>query len=172
MAYIQVVLIASLVVFVIARRFAGSPVRAQSFLIPAGLAAYGLIQLRGAHIGVTDLGFLVVEAVLALAIGAARGTTIRLYVRDGVLWQRYQLMTLVAWVGAIALRVGLTVVGHLAGVHVVSASLLLVLGLNFLGEALVVARRAQPRSLPERRPASVRQHHGAAVAPGRRTVRV
>jgi hypothetical protein len=158
MTYVQVVLIAAVIVFVIARRFAGSPVRAQSFVLPAGLAVYGLVQLRGAHVGVTDIGFLAVEILLSLAVGAARGTTIALFVREGVLWQRYRWATLAAWVGAIALRVGLTVVGHLAGVHVVSSSLLLVLGLSLLAEALVVGYRAQ--------------RHGAPLAPARRTVRV
>src|SRR5262249_41023871 len=149
--------IAAVIVYVIARRFAGSPVRAQSFVLPAALAGYGLLQLRGAHVGLADIAFLAVEAVLPLAIGAAPGTPIKLYVRDGLLWQRYRWTTLVAWVGAIALRVGLTVLGHLTGVSVIASSLLFVMGLNLLAEAVVVGVRAQ--------------RHGAPIAP-RRPVRV
>jgi hypothetical protein len=158
MSILQVLIIAAVVVFVIVRRFAGSPVQARSLVLPLGVTAYGVVMLRHAHVGTVDVAFLAVEVLLALAVGALRGTTIRLYVRDGYLWQRYQWSTLAAWVAAIALRVGLSVVGQLAGVHLVTQSLLLVLGLSLVAEALVVGRRAL--------------RHGAPTVAGRRTVRV
>ena len=158
MTYLQILLIAAVIVVVIARRFAGAPVRARSLVLPLGLSVYGVVLLRGRHIGLTDLVFLAVELVLAFGVGALRGTTIALYVRDGHLWQRYRWSTLAAWLGAIALRVGLAVGGHLAGVHIVTSSLLLVLGVSLVAEALVVEQRAR--------------RHGAPILPGRRGVRV
>lgn len=154
----QIALIVLVVGYIIVRRFAGSPMRAQSFVLPLGVAAYGGFQLWGHPLSVTDLGFLAIEMLLALGVGALRGSTIKLFVRDGVLWQRYQLTTLAAWVASIALRAGLVVLGQLAGVHVVTSSLFLVLGVSLLAEAFVVGQRAV--------------RHGAPIAPGRRTVRV
>jgi len=47
----QILVIAGLVVFMIVRRFTGQPVQANSFVLPLGITIYGLIQLRGAHVG-------------------------------------------------------------------------------------------------------------------------
>ncbi len=158
MNLIQILLIATVFVVVIVRRFAGAPVRARSLVLPLAIAAYGAYLLRGAHLGAGDVAFLALEAVLGFGVGALRGTTIALYVRDGVLWQRYRWSTLAVWVAAIALRVGMAVGGQLIGLHVPQASLMLVLGLSFVGEGLVVGQRAI--------------RHGAPIAPSRRAVRV
>src|SRR5579859_2933865 len=158
MSLVQILLIAIVVVAVIVRRFAGAPVRARSLVLPLAIAAYGAYLLRGVHLGAIDVAFLALEAVLGFGVGALRGSTIALYVRDGVLWQRYRWSTLAVWVAAIALRVGLTVGGQLAGVHVAQSSLMLVLGLSFVGEGLVVGQRAI--------------RYGAPMAASRRAVRV
>jgi hypothetical protein len=158
MTLVQIALVVLVVGYVVVRRFAGSPMRSRSYLLPLGVAAYGGFQLWGHPVSVTGAGFLAVQLLLALGVGALRGTTIQLFVRDGVLWQRYQLTTLAAWVASIALRLGLVELGRLAGVPVATSSLLLVLGVSLLAEAFVVGQRAV--------------RHGAPIAPGRRTVRV
>ena len=158
MNILQILLIAAILAVVIVRRFAGQPVRAQSVVLPLGIAAWGLVQLRGAHPGPTDLAFVAAQAVFALAVGAARAATIRLYLRDGQLWQRYHWSTLVVWLAAIAMRFGFAVAGQLTGVHVVASSLLFVLGLSLVAEAALVGYRARAT--------------GAPLAPPRRRVRL
>src|SRR2546430_17236207 len=69
MTYLQILLIAAVVVVVIARRFAGAPVRARPLVLPVGLSVYGAVLLRGQHIGLTDVVFLAVELVLAFGVG-------------------------------------------------------------------------------------------------------
>jgi hypothetical protein len=143
MNFLTLALVVLLVGYLIARRFGGQPLRAQNLVLPLAITVFGGYQLRGHHLGPADLAFLAVEALLALAVGAARGATIHLYVRDGHLWQRYRWATLGVWVIAIALRVGLVAGGHLVGVSVATSSILLVLGISLIGEALIVAQRAR-----------------------------
>jgi hypothetical protein len=154
MNLIVILLVVALVVTMIVRRFLGQPVRAQSFVLPLGISVWGLTQLRGVHPGAVDLAFLAVEALLAVAVGLARGTTIQLYLRGGQLWQRYRWSTLAVWIAAILLRLGSVVVGRLAGAHVATQSLTLMLGISFLAEAAVVGWRVA--------------RTGAPVAPSRR----
>jgi hypothetical protein len=101
--------------------------------------------LRGA-----DVLFLVGGGLAVLALGALRGTSVHVYQRDGVLWQRYQGITLAWWAAAIAARVGLM---GLAGALGVSAglsgtSILLAAGLNLFGEAAVVLARGAATGVP------------------------
>jgi len=148
MNILQILLIAGLVVFVIVRRFAGQPVQAKSSVLPLGITVWGLVQLRGIHPGPADLAFLAIEALVAIAVGLARGATIQLYRKAGQLWQRYRWTTLAVWLAAIALRAGMVVGGHLMGVHVVTQSLTFVLGLSFVAEAALVAWRAAQTGAP------------------------
>jgi hypothetical protein len=145
----QALLIAVLVVLVIGRRFAGQPLRAQSLLIPVGLTVWAGYQLRGAHLTVNDIGFLLISVVLGLASGAARGITVHLYPRDGHLWMRYRWLTAVVWLASIALRVGLVVGAHLAGVGLSSGStIMLTLGVSLIAEVAVVGARAARTGIP------------------------
>ena len=104
MNIVEILVIVALVIVMIARRFAGQPVRAQSVILPLVISGWGLTQLRGVHLGTVDIAYLAVEALLAIAAGLARGATIQLYVRDGHLWQRYRWSTLAVWVAMIVLR--------------------------------------------------------------------
>ncbi len=148
MNILQILLIAGLIVFVIVRRFAGQPVQAKSSVLPLGITVWGLIQLRGVHPTGADLAFLAIEALVAIGVGLARGATIQLYRKAGQLWLRYRWTTLIVWLAAIALRAALVVGGHLMGVHVVTQSLMFVLGLSFVAEAGLVACRATQAGVP------------------------
>ncbi len=141
----QMLLIAAAVIYVIAKRFAGSPVGTRSLLIPLGLTAYGVYQLAGdPHaFGLTAVALLVIEAVIAVGAGAARAVTIKLYPHDGHLWQRYTVRTLAVWIGMIALRAGFLVAGHAVGVSLPEAGTILsMFGLSMVVESLLVSRRA------------------------------
>jgi hypothetical protein len=79
-----------------------------------------------------------------------RGLTVKVFVQNGHVWYRYTLTTLGVWLGMAALRVGQLFAGR--AVHadeaVLSAGLLVVLGLSFLGEAAIVGRRAIATGAP------------------------
>ncbi len=146
----QILLIAIVVIFLIGRRFAGSPVGARSLLVPVGLTAWGFSQLSHQHhFGTLDVALLSVEAVVALAAGAARAATIKLYERDGHLWQRYQVTTLAVWVAMIGLRIGFVAAGSVLGASLpTQGTLLLTFGLSLVVETLLVAKRAAATGTP------------------------
>ena len=145
----QLLLIAVVVVLVIGRRFVGQPLRAQSLLIPVGLTAWAGYQLVDQHLTGTDIGFLLICAVLGLASGSARAVTVLLYPRDGHLWMRYGWLTAAVWLASIALRIGLVAGGHLAGVGLSSASsTMFTLGVSLLAEVALVGYRAARTGIP------------------------
>jgi hypothetical protein len=141
-------ILAVAVLVLVARRFAGQPLRGRPLVLPLAITGYGLFQLRTAHFGAVDLTFLAIEVLLGLGVGAIRGLTIQLYGRDGQLWQRYRWTTLLAWLALIGVRIGLAVAGRVAGVDIVTSSILLVLGLSLVAEALVVQQRVRRRYSP------------------------
>lgn len=162
---VSVLVAVVLAVFLIGRRFQGAPVRLRRLsVLPLVLIVIGFVQISHEVHGTLpgkDLSLLVVSGLAALAIGAVRGVTVSLYERDGVLWQRYRAATLVAWIAAIAVRIGFVVLAHGVGAHVAGSesTLLLMLGLSFLGEGLVVLSRGRMGGIPiaaEARPGSVR----------------
>jgi hypothetical protein len=144
----QIPVIAAVVVWIIAKRFAGAPVGSKSFVIPAVMVIYGFSQMHG-RLSAVDIGFLVVELVVALAAGLARGFSIRLYLRDGHLWQRYTLVTLGVWLAMIALRLGFAFgAAHLGATLSAGATVLVTFGLSMVIETLVVNKRAADTGHP------------------------
>ncbi len=155
MSAVQILVIAALVIFTIVRRFTGSPVGARSMAIPLALTGYGVYTLAQQMHGVpsaADVTLLGGELVLGIVAGLARGTTIRLYVRDGVLWQRYSVATLLIWIAMIAVRLGFAVAGHAMGADLSATGVSMVaFGLSLVVESLLVTARAT--------------RHGAPIAP-------
>jgi hypothetical protein len=147
---LQLVLIVAIVILVIGRRFMGQPLRAQSLLIPVGLTAWAGYQLINQHhVTGTDIGFLLACALLGAASGAGRGVTVRLYPRDGHLWMRYGWLTAAVWVATIAVRAGLVIGGHLAGIGLsTTPTTVFTLGVSLVAEVLVVGARAARTGLP------------------------
>jgi hypothetical protein len=145
----QIALIAAIVVFMIIRRFLGQPLQAKSLVVPTLLTVWGIYQLRHDHVTALDAGFLAVSAVVGLAAGAARGTTIKIFSRDGHLWHRYRPVTLAVWVGTVLLRLGMSAGGHLAGVDLdTEATLLVMFGISLFAESGIVAIRAARTGVP------------------------
>jgi hypothetical protein len=145
----QAVLIAAVVIFVIVRRFAGRPLTARFLLVPVGLTVWGAYQLHGHRVSALDLGFLVISAIVGLALGVARGSTIQIYRRGGHLWQRYRPATLAVWVLTVLVRIGLSAGGHGVGVDLdTDSSLLLTFGISLIVEGAVVALRAGRTGVP------------------------
>jgi hypothetical protein len=148
MNLLVILAVAVLVLVLVARRFAGQPLRSRPLVLPLAITGYGLFQLRTMHFGVVDLTFLAIEVVFSVGVGAIRGLTTQLYERAGQLWQRYRWTTLLAWLALIGVRIGLGFAGRAAGVDIVTSSILLVLGLSLVAEALVVQQRVQRRYSP------------------------
>jgi hypothetical protein len=153
MSFLWIAVAVVAVGYVMVRRFAGEPVRLKRLVVlPLGLAAWGVLNLgKVAHgLSTVDVVVLVVEGLVAVLAGMVRGATIQVYVRDGYLWQRYRALTIAVWVALAAVRVGLGFGAAALGAHraVLSASLLLMLGLSLLGEAAVVVPRGLALGVP------------------------
>ncbi len=152
MSAVQILIIAALVIYSIGRRFAGSPVGARSMTIPFALTGYGVYTLAHTMHGTpspADIALLGVELVLGIVAGLARGVTIRLYVRDGVLWQRYTVVTLLIWIAMIAVRVGFAFAGHAMGANLsAGGASMATFGLSLVVESLLVTARATRHGAP------------------------
>src|SRR5262249_25778807 len=139
-------IVAGAVIWMIIRRFAGSPVGAKTLALPIALTVYGLVQLdhgRHGHFTATEIGLLAIEALVGVLAGLGRGLTIKLYERDGHLWQRYTVVTLAVWIAMIAVRMGLAAGGHAIGAAVpTGGALTAVFGVSLVIESLVVQKRA------------------------------
>ncbi|OIK07681.1 hypothetical protein [Streptomyces monashensis] len=153
MNVLHVLAAVGVVIFVIVRQLSGEPLRAKRLiLLPAILAVIGFTSLgkSGRHLTTTDLACLVISAVIAAGIGGAQGALIRLRPRDGVLWARMPVRGLWLWLALVASRVVMTFVATALHAHVAgsSAPILLLLGVNRLGQAAVVTPRALASGVP------------------------
>jgi hypothetical protein len=152
--FLQVTLIVAAVGYVLFSRFRGQPLRVRrAVVLPLVLAVLGAVTVAHAlpH-GLTgaDVVFLVGGGLVAFAIGALRGTSVLIYPQDGVLWLRYRGVTLAWWVVSIAARFGLVALAGPLGVSAGLAvnSILLVAGLNLLGEVVVALVRGAATGVP------------------------
>jgi len=145
---VVVTLVLAVVGYVLASRIAGQPVNTRRLLVlPGVLTAMGLLELSGAvtsGVRPQDLGLLAVGLAAAAGLGAARGATVTVAVRDGRPWLRYRPVTLGLWAATVAVRVGLTVLAHTAGAAVAGSgpALLVSVGVTLLAEGAVVTHRA------------------------------
>lgn len=139
------VVVVVLVVAVVIRRFRGEPLNARDLFVPpvalVGIGTYtpvDNVRPEGA-----DLAWVVAGAVTGLLLGALRGLTPRLFVRDGHLWQRYTAWTLLVWAASVAVNAGLGVLASAAGTPGQMRPMTLSIGVSLLGEGLVLALRAR-----------------------------
>jgi hypothetical protein len=148
MSEAQALLVAVAVILIIGRRFIGSPVGAKSMVVPLALMGAGVAQIHG-HLTSKDIALLAVEVVVSLAAGVARAYTIKLFLKDGHLWQRYTVITLLVWIAMIAVRVGFAAFGHWWGATLASgATVMIAFGFSIFVEALVVSMRASQTGAP------------------------
>jgi hypothetical protein len=143
---LEILIGAAVVVYMFARRIAGEPLNARRLVVlPAVLTIWGASRLTHVHGGLhgVDVAMIGVIVAASLMLGLVRGATIRVFVRDGHPWQRYTVVTIGVWALAIAVRLGADWAGHLVGASTsaLAASLVLAVGVSFLGEAAVVGTR-------------------------------
>jgi len=143
----DIILIIAGVGYILARRLLGELLEAKRLLIvPVVLTVIGAGQL--AHIkavNATTVSFIVVGCLISVGIGLVRGRTVHLGERDGVLWMRYTVGTLLLWVLNLAAKVALWPFEHAVSPSATSAAnhgLLLSIGLGVVAESLMVLYRA------------------------------
>ncbi|MFD8085764.1 DUF1453 domain-containing protein [Kitasatospora sp. NPDC059722] len=150
-------LIAAVVAVVVVRRLNGEPLNARDlFAPPVVLTGIGLWTVsRHAGLHAADYAWIAAGAVLGTALGAARGVTVRVYERDGVLWQRYTWRTFLVAGISLAVMAGFAALAAHFGLAADARPVQLSIGTGFLGEALAVGHRALSSGTPfapERRP--------------------
>ena len=153
MSILQIVLIVAVAALVIGKRLTGRPVDSRrSVVMPGVLAVYGffLLHKSGTTLTHTDQVWLAVQGVVSVAVGLVRGSTVRLYERDGYLWARYRPITLALWAGSIAARFGLeaAAIGAGADKPAMTSSITLMFGLSLAAESLIVLPRAYASGIP------------------------
>ncbi|QUQ71883.1 hypothetical protein [Kutzneria sp. CA-103260] len=154
MSTLVFILIGALVVLrVLGKQLVGSVVTARSLvLMPAILIVIGLGSAASA-ISLAKPGeilFFLLDAVIVVGLGLARGASTRLSVRDGGLFQKGTALTLVLWLATIAIRVGAVFLGQSLGVAgtLTTASVLLLFGATIAAQNAVIYFRAQQQRLP------------------------
>lgn len=144
--------IAAALVAMIVKRFMGEPLNVRDLAGPAiVLTAIGLHDAQS---------FTVLPLVVGFVFGILRGVTIKLFEKDGHLWQRYTWQTLVVW--AVSIAVGL-LLGQ-TGPRTLS------IGVGLLGELCSVGVKAlrtgvgfaPERSLLERLEERFSKGHGSS----------
>ncbi|HZE40583.1 MAG TPA: hypothetical protein VE172_17410 [Stackebrandtia sp.] len=120
------------------------------FMILLGITSGGLVDPH--HLGLSIV-LLVIELVMAAALGMARAASVKLWTDDkGVAWSRGTWRTAVMWLVSMATRIVMLLTGEFVWhVHTSSQSVLIFVGLTIGVQGLVVARRS---ALASREPAS------------------
>jgi hypothetical protein len=151
MTITNVLLYLALIGFIVHRRMQGKPVQSAKKLLvlPVILTIIGGQDLSHATLNSVDEVVVVLGSTLSLGLGAVRGFTDKVSVRDGRPWVRWSGASLAIFSASLVSKLVIDVVGVAAGGTTagVTSSLLLAFGLMTLGEALVILYRIQS-SLP------------------------
>jgi hypothetical protein len=150
---LPIVAVIAIVAYVIGRQLIGEPLRGKRVvLLPAILAVIGVADLsgKGHHVQPVDVVCLVVGGLVVAAIGVAQGLAMRLESRNGSLWGQMAPKALWLWLLLIVSRVVMIAIADGVHAHVAasSATILLMLGINRLGQAAVVVPRALAAGIP------------------------
>lgn len=150
---VEIVAAVAVVGYVIGRQVIGEPLRGKRVVVlPGVLAVIGVLNLDGGQYPVrpVDVFCLVLGGLVVAGIGAGQGAVMRLERRDGFLWGQMPVRGLWLWVALIASRLLLTVLagGLDAKAAASGATILLMLGINRLGQAAVIVVRAWAEGIP------------------------
>jgi hypothetical protein len=184
MTILNVLVYLALIGYVMVRRVQGQPVKASRklFILPVLLVVLGYGDAtQGGTMKPLAITLIVIGGTISLGLGLLRGRTDNLSVRDGSPFVRWGVASLVLFVGNIAAKVILDLVGIAAGgtSSAVGKSLLLTFGLTLLGEAVVIWMRtggatallnpSRAAAAPPRRPTASRV--GDVVPPAQPSIR-
>ena len=146
---IRVLAVVAIIGYVIGRQLMGEPLRGKRVvLLPAVLAVAGAADLgtHGRHVHLGDVVCLVISGLIAVTIGVLQGRMIRLESRNGALWGQLPVRGLWLWALLVGSRLIMTVIALAIGAKVAgsSAPIIMLLGINRLGQAAIVMFRRRP----------------------------
>ncbi|MER5786637.1 DUF1453 domain-containing protein [Streptomyces mobaraensis] len=143
-------LIAVVVVVVVVRRLRGEPLNARDLAAPpVVLLTIGAVTLAKTDtVTAADYAWVVPGALLGAGLGALRASTVRIFERDGVLWQRYTGRTFLVLAGSLAVMAAYGFLAERAGMHPEARPTQLTVGVSFLGESLVLGLRGLRSGIP------------------------
>ena len=150
---IRVLVVIAVIGYVIGRQLMGEPLRGKRVvLLPVILAVAGAVDLgkHGRHVEPADVVFLVISGLIAVTIGLLQGRMIRLEARNGALWGQMPVRALWLWALLVGSRLIMTVIALAVGAKVAgsSAPIIMLLGINRLGQAAIVMRHALATGIP------------------------
>ncbi|MFF3114458.1 DUF1453 domain-containing protein [Kitasatospora sp. NPDC057904] len=152
-ALVNIVVIIAVLALVVRRQMRAQRLDAERrfWLLPLILGALALrdpqlIDHDHAALSAVLLG---ASLVAVLAMGSVWGWTVRLWrAADGSVWAKGTKATVAAWVGMIAIRLGLYGIGSAMHVHQAGSALMLGIAVMLLVRSLVVNWRARTAELP------------------------
>jgi hypothetical protein len=150
---IRVLAVVAVIGYVIGRQLMGEPLRGKRVVVlPVILAVAGVLDLgkNGHHVRPADVVFLVISGLIAVTIGVLQGRMIRLESRNGALWGQMPVRALWLWAALVASRLIVTLIALAVGAKVAGSStpIIMLLGINRLGQAAIVMRHALATGIP------------------------
>ena len=150
---ITVLAVIAIIGYVIGRQLMGEPLRGKRVvLLPVILAVVGVADLgtHGHHVRPADVVCLVIGGLIAMTIGLLQGRMMRLEARNGALWGQMPVRGLWLWAVLVASRLIMTGIALAVGAKVAgsSAPIIMLLGINRLGQAAIVMRHAVATGIP------------------------
>ena len=150
---VRVLAVIAVIGYVIGRQLMGEPLRGKRVvLLPVILAVAGAVDLgkHGRHVEPADVICLVISGLIAVTIGLLQGRMIRLEGRNGALWGQMPVRGLWLWALLVGSRLIMTVIALAVGAKVAgsSAPIIMLLGINRLGQAAIVMRHALAAGIP------------------------
>jgi hypothetical protein len=150
---IRVLAVVAVICYVIGRQLMGEPLRGKRVvLLPVILAVAGAFDLgkNGHHVRPADVVFLVISGLIAVTIGLLQGRMMRLESRNGALWGQMPVRALWLWAALVGSRLILTLIALAVGAKVAgsSAPIIMLLGINRIGQAAIVMRHALATGIP------------------------
>jgi hypothetical protein len=147
MSFVNVALYAGLIIFIVSKRIQGRPIctAKQLFLLPVIVTILGVEDFSHPSLDGIDIGVGIVGCALSLALGALRGTKVKISSRDGTPWVQWGAAAVAIFAVNVAAKLALDGAGVAIGGSTsgVTASLVLAAGLMLAGEAAVVWIRLQ-----------------------------
>jgi hypothetical protein len=150
---IRVLAVIAVIGYVIGRQLMGEPLRGKRVvLLPVTLAVAGAVDLgkHGRHVEPADVVCLVISGLIAVTIGLLQGRMMRLEGRNGALWGQMPVRGLWLWALLVGSRLIMTVIALAVGAKVAgsSAPIIMLLGIDRLGQAAIVMRHALATGIP------------------------
>jgi hypothetical protein len=148
-----VLVVIAIIGYVIGRQLLGEPLRGKRVVVlPVILAVAGAADLgtHGHHVRPADVVCLVISGLIVVTIGLLQGRKMRLESRNGALWGQMPVRGLWLWVLLVASRLIMTVIALAVGAKVAgsSAPIIMLLGINRIGQAVIVMRHALATGIP------------------------